>query len=37
MVLKEYEETIDDKVLEEAMIFAEKKGSYQEINQVRNH
>ena len=33
MVLKEYEETIDDKVLEEAMIFAEKKGSYEEINQ----
>ena len=33
MVLKEYEETIDDKVLEKAMIFAEKKGSYEEINQ----
>ncbi len=32
MVLKEYEETIDDKVLEKAMIFAEKKGSYEEIN-----
>jgi histidyl-tRNA synthetase len=32
MVLKEYEETIDDKVLENAMIFAEKKGSYEEIN-----
>ena len=33
MVLKEYEKTIDDKVLEKAMIFAEKKGSYEEINQ----
>ena len=33
MVLKEYEKTINDKVLEKAMIFAEKKGSYEEINQ----
>jgi histidyl-tRNA synthetase len=32
-VLKEYEKTINDKVLEKAMIFAEKKGSYEEINQ----
>jgi histidyl-tRNA synthetase len=31
-VLKEYEKTINDKVLEKAMIFAEKKGSYEEIN-----
>jgi histidyl-tRNA synthetase len=33
IVLKEYEKTINDKVLEKAMIFAEKKGSYEEINQ----
>ncbi len=33
MVLKEYEKTINDKVLEKAMVFAEKKGSYEEINQ----
>ena len=32
-VLKEYEKTINDKVLEKAMVFAEKKGSYEEINQ----
>ncbi len=32
-VLKEYEKTINDKVLEKALIFAEKKGSYEEINQ----
>ena len=33
MVLKEYEETIDDKVLEEAYDLCRKKGSYEEINQ----
>ena len=33
IVLKEYEKTIDYKVLEKAIFFAEKKGSYEEINQ----
>ena len=34
MVIEEYKKTIDDKVLENAMIFAEKKGSYEEINNL---
>ena len=31
-VMEEYKEKIDNKILEKAMIFAEKKGSYDEIN-----
>ncbi len=31
-VIEEYKKKINDKVLEKAMIFAEKKGSYEEIN-----
>ena len=30
--MEEYKEKIDNKILEKAMIFAEKKGSYDEIN-----
>jgi histidyl-tRNA synthetase len=31
-VMEEYKEKIDNKILEKAMIFAEKKGSYDEMN-----
>jgi histidyl-tRNA synthetase len=31
-VMKEYDEKIDNNVLEKAMTFAEKKGSYEEVN-----
>ena len=31
-VIEEYKKKIEEKVLEKAMIFAEKKGNYEEIN-----
>ena len=31
-VIEEYKEKIDSKILEKAMVFAEKKGSYDEMN-----
>ena len=31
-IMEEYKEKIDNKILEKAMIFAEKKGSYDEMN-----